>query len=44
MSATVADEQVQAKATELVRALEERLAGAGFKLRAGLFTDPEARS
>ena len=38
------DEKVQARATELVSALEEQLSTAGFELRAGLFTDPEARS
>jgi hypothetical protein len=38
------DEKVQARATELVSALEEQLSTAGFELRAGLFTDPQARS
>jgi hypothetical protein len=38
------DEKVQTHATELVRVLEEQLSSAGFELRAGLFTDPEARS
>ncbi|MDQ6807549.1 MAG: hypothetical protein M3065_21945 [Actinomycetota bacterium] len=40
----VEDEKVQAHATELIRVLEEQLSGAGFNLRAGLFTDPEGRS